>query len=283
MPSSLVVTLDSCCDLGDSWTFEWATSRAASAANLGTRPSRLGRERARAGDVTPQQAEALQLVAERGTMRLGGRAHPRYRPVYGEPQLGRARARRVHREAPRHRRRPRDRRTAHTARQAHGRSRIGRMGWSRTCFFSIVLRARNASASRTRLRSSPALSRGERARASGRGGPSAYGPSPEPQAHRVRRLTRLPSLRAAGVCLLDPSTTLRRFACVARPPLRPATRASSRVKTRGPYPPSEPLFRPFWQSRSRACGPSPRTRADAWASRRGYRGSLRQAAAVDRV
>lgn len=30
--------------------------------------SRLGRERARAGDVTPQQAEALQLVAERGTM-----------------------------------------------------------------------------------------------------------------------------------------------------------------------------------------------------------------------
>ncbi|HXN32248.1 MAG TPA: MarR family transcriptional regulator [Polyangiaceae bacterium] len=29
---------------------------------------RLGRERARAGDVTPQQAEALQLVAERGTM-----------------------------------------------------------------------------------------------------------------------------------------------------------------------------------------------------------------------
>ena len=30
--------------------------------------SRLGRERARAGDVTPQQAEALQLVAERGTI-----------------------------------------------------------------------------------------------------------------------------------------------------------------------------------------------------------------------
>jgi DNA-binding MarR family transcriptional regulator len=30
--------------------------------------SRLGRERARAGEVTPQQAEALQLVAERGTM-----------------------------------------------------------------------------------------------------------------------------------------------------------------------------------------------------------------------
>ena len=29
---------------------------------------RLGRERARAGDVTPQQAEALQLVAERGPM-----------------------------------------------------------------------------------------------------------------------------------------------------------------------------------------------------------------------
>ena len=29
---------------------------------------RLGRERARAGDVTPQQAEALQLVAERGAM-----------------------------------------------------------------------------------------------------------------------------------------------------------------------------------------------------------------------
>ena len=29
---------------------------------------RVGRERARAGDVTPQQAEALQLVAERGSM-----------------------------------------------------------------------------------------------------------------------------------------------------------------------------------------------------------------------
>lgn len=29
---------------------------------------RLGRERARAGDVTPQQADALQLVAERGGM-----------------------------------------------------------------------------------------------------------------------------------------------------------------------------------------------------------------------
>jgi DNA-binding MarR family transcriptional regulator len=29
---------------------------------------RLGRERARAGDVTPQQAEALQLIAERGAM-----------------------------------------------------------------------------------------------------------------------------------------------------------------------------------------------------------------------
>jgi DNA-binding MarR family transcriptional regulator len=29
---------------------------------------RLGRDRARAGDVTPQQAEALQLVAERGAM-----------------------------------------------------------------------------------------------------------------------------------------------------------------------------------------------------------------------
>jgi DNA-binding MarR family transcriptional regulator len=29
---------------------------------------RVGRERARAGDVTPQQAEALQLVAERGAM-----------------------------------------------------------------------------------------------------------------------------------------------------------------------------------------------------------------------
>lgn len=29
---------------------------------------RLGRERARAGDVTPQQAEALQLVAERGAI-----------------------------------------------------------------------------------------------------------------------------------------------------------------------------------------------------------------------
>jgi DNA-binding MarR family transcriptional regulator len=29
---------------------------------------RLGRERARAGDVTPQQAEALQVVAERGAM-----------------------------------------------------------------------------------------------------------------------------------------------------------------------------------------------------------------------
>ncbi len=30
--------------------------------------TRLGRERARSGEVTPQQAEALQLVAERGTM-----------------------------------------------------------------------------------------------------------------------------------------------------------------------------------------------------------------------
>ena len=29
---------------------------------------RLGRERARAGDVTPQQAEALQVIAERGAM-----------------------------------------------------------------------------------------------------------------------------------------------------------------------------------------------------------------------
>jgi DNA-binding MarR family transcriptional regulator len=29
---------------------------------------RLGRERARAGDVTPQQAEALQLIADRGAM-----------------------------------------------------------------------------------------------------------------------------------------------------------------------------------------------------------------------
>jgi DNA-binding MarR family transcriptional regulator len=29
---------------------------------------RLGRERARAGEVTPQQAEALQLIAERGAM-----------------------------------------------------------------------------------------------------------------------------------------------------------------------------------------------------------------------
>jgi DNA-binding MarR family transcriptional regulator len=29
---------------------------------------RLGRERARAGDVTPQQAEALQLIAEHGAM-----------------------------------------------------------------------------------------------------------------------------------------------------------------------------------------------------------------------
>jgi DNA-binding MarR family transcriptional regulator len=29
---------------------------------------RIGRERARAGDVTPQQAEALQLIAERGAM-----------------------------------------------------------------------------------------------------------------------------------------------------------------------------------------------------------------------
>jgi DNA-binding MarR family transcriptional regulator len=29
---------------------------------------RLGRERARSGDVTPQQAEALQLIAERGAM-----------------------------------------------------------------------------------------------------------------------------------------------------------------------------------------------------------------------
>jgi DNA-binding MarR family transcriptional regulator len=29
---------------------------------------RLGRERARAGDVTPQQAEALQLIAERGAI-----------------------------------------------------------------------------------------------------------------------------------------------------------------------------------------------------------------------
>jgi len=29
---------------------------------------RLGRERARAGDVTPQQAEALQLLADRGAM-----------------------------------------------------------------------------------------------------------------------------------------------------------------------------------------------------------------------
>ena len=29
---------------------------------------RLGRERARAGDITPQQAEALQLIAERGAM-----------------------------------------------------------------------------------------------------------------------------------------------------------------------------------------------------------------------
>ncbi len=30
--------------------------------------NRLGRERARAGEITPQQAEALQLVAERGSM-----------------------------------------------------------------------------------------------------------------------------------------------------------------------------------------------------------------------
>jgi DNA-binding MarR family transcriptional regulator len=29
---------------------------------------RIGRERARAGDVTPQQAETLQLIAERGTV-----------------------------------------------------------------------------------------------------------------------------------------------------------------------------------------------------------------------
>jgi hypothetical protein len=29
---------------------------------------RMGRERARAGDVTPQQAETLQLVAERGAL-----------------------------------------------------------------------------------------------------------------------------------------------------------------------------------------------------------------------
>ena len=29
---------------------------------------RVGRERARAGDVTPQQAETLQLIAERGAL-----------------------------------------------------------------------------------------------------------------------------------------------------------------------------------------------------------------------
>jgi DNA-binding MarR family transcriptional regulator len=38
------------------------------AAGGGPSARRLGRERARAGDVTPQQAEALQLIAERGAI-----------------------------------------------------------------------------------------------------------------------------------------------------------------------------------------------------------------------
>ncbi|MDP9002275.1 MAG: MarR family transcriptional regulator [Myxococcota bacterium] len=61
--------LDAGHNLDDAWGIgmgDFKTARALQA--LARALGRLGRERARSGDVTPQQAEALQLIAERGAM-----------------------------------------------------------------------------------------------------------------------------------------------------------------------------------------------------------------------
>jgi DNA-binding MarR family transcriptional regulator len=63
------VRLDAERDLDDAWGLGMGDIKTARALQVLSRAlGRLGRERARAGDVTPQQAEALQLVAERGAM-----------------------------------------------------------------------------------------------------------------------------------------------------------------------------------------------------------------------
>ena len=62
-------SLDAGPDRDDSCLPRMTDSKAARALQVLARSlGRLGRERARAGDVTPQQAEALQLLAERGAM-----------------------------------------------------------------------------------------------------------------------------------------------------------------------------------------------------------------------
>ncbi len=64
-----VVTLDAGRDLDDAWPAPMADPKTAQALQTVARAlSRLGRERARSGDITPQQAEALQLIAERGAI-----------------------------------------------------------------------------------------------------------------------------------------------------------------------------------------------------------------------
>ena len=90
---------------------------------------RISRERARADEVTPQQAETLQLISERGAVSTSTLANAaRHRSVDGEPQPGRPPGR-----GPRHaqegeRRRSPDRRAPHAEGQARGRRGRGELG-----------------------------------------------------------------------------------------------------------------------------------------------------------
>jgi DNA-binding MarR family transcriptional regulator len=63
------VPLDAGHYLEDSWAIGMGEIKTARVLQVVARSlGRLGRERARAGDVTPQQAEALQLIADRGAI-----------------------------------------------------------------------------------------------------------------------------------------------------------------------------------------------------------------------
>ena len=174
---------------------------------------RLGRERARAGDVTPQQAEALQLIAERGAMSTSTLAL----------MLGI------------------DPSTA--SRNLAGLERAG-----------YIVRKRGADDGRqTDVRLTPRGKRTAEAVSTewtarlldaARSHPAGRAPARSPTRSMRSRAcwtATAPSLLVAPLALLlllrlhrrpaCSSVALRRFACVARPPLRPATRASSLVNS----------------------------------------------------
>ncbi len=206
---------------------------------------------------------------------LCARADARHRPVDREPEPRRSRAPGLHRSPARRRGRPPDRRPPDGSRKAHRRGRIERVEQRGRFAARAPSAARTGRASPTRSILSPASST-----AAATGKPGRSHRRLAPGSERLRdvhcgRPNRHPSwrrlaarllfrLRLAGRLVGHLATLrVRRAASLSARHTRFFARElvgrSRRVRS---------LSLPCGQSRSRACGPSPRSREVSWASLR---------------